>query len=103
MKNNPFFIPNGDKNCRLEELSDGVRVIYVLSCEKDYPSKTFTSKGKNYIERSYSIRYTNNMSDHIMRAYIQLKNSTMLELALYKHMLLTNKIKQLQNNLNTLC
>ena len=100
---NPFFILNLDKNCRLEELTNGVKVIYVLACDKDYPAKTFESKGKSYVERSYSIQYTNNMSDHIMRAYIQLKNSTMLELALYKHMLLLNKIKQLQNNLNTLC
>ena len=102
MNNNPFFIPNGDKNCRLEELSDGVKVIYVLSCDKDYPSKTFTSKGKNYVERSYSIRYTNNMSDHILRAYIQLKNSTMLELALWKHQKLMLKIQKLQTNLNNL-
>ena len=99
---NPFFIPNLDKNCRLEELPEGIKVIYVLSCEKDYPAKTFISKGKNYVQRSYSIRYTNNMSDHIMRAYIQLKNSTMLELALWKHQQILIKIKQLQNNLNTL-
>lgn len=102
MSNNPFFIPNGDKNCRLEELSDGVKVIYVLSCNKDYPAKTFNSKGKNYVERSYSIRYTNNMSDHIMRAYVQLKNSTMLELALWKHQQLMLKIQKLQTNLNNL-
>jgi hypothetical protein len=94
---NPFFIPNLDKNCRLEELPEGIKVIYVLSCEKDYPAKTFISKGKNYVQRSYSIRYTNNMS-----AYIQLKNSTMLELALWKHQQILIKIKQLQNNLNML-
>jgi hypothetical protein len=99
---NPFFIPNGDKNCRLVELPEGLKVVYVLSCEKDYPQKTFTSKGKNYVERSYSIRYTNNMSDHIMRAYMQLKNSTMLELAVWKQQQLTLKIKQLQYNLNSL-
>ena len=99
---NPFFIPNMDKNCKLQELPNGVKVIYVLACDKDYPAKTFESKGKSYVERSYSIQYTNNMSDHIMRAYSQLKNSTMLELALWKHMQLLNKIKQLQNNLNNL-
>lgn len=99
---NPFFIPNMDKNCKLQELTNGVKVIYVLACDKDYPAKTFESKGKSYVERSYSIQYTNNMSDHIMRAYSQLKNSTMLELALWKHMQLLNKIKQLQNNLNNL-
>ena len=101
-QNNPFFIPNLDKNCRLEELTNGVKIIYILACDKNYPAKTFESKGKSYVERSYSIQYTNNMSDHIMRAYIHLKNSTMLELALWKHQQLIIKIKQLQNNLNML-
>lgn len=102
MKNNPFFIPNGDKNCRLEELPNGIKVIYVLSCDKDYPAKTFESKGKWYVERTMTILYTAYMSDKIIRVYQQLKNSTMLELALYKYQKLQLKIKQLQNNLNNL-
>lgn len=99
---NPFFVPNLDKNFKLEELPEGIKCLYVLACDKNYPAKTFESKGKSYVQRSYSIRYTNNMSDHILRAYIQLKNSTMLELALWKHQQILLKIKQLQNNLNTL-
>ena len=101
-QNNPFFIPNMDKNCRLEELPHGIKLIYVLSCDKDYPYISFTSKGKNYIERAREIKYTNNMSDHIMKAYLHVKNMTMLELALYKHQKLLNKIKKLQTNLNSL-
>ena len=99
---NPFFIPNMDKNCRLEELPDGIKLIYVLSCDKDYPHVSFVSKGKSYVERVREIKYTNNMSNHIMKAYLHVKNMTMLELALYKHQKLLNKIKQLQTNLNSL-
>jgi hypothetical protein len=104
MKNcNPYFIPNLDKNCRLEELPDGLRVVYVLSCGKDFPHSTFKSKGKNYVERHLDLKYANNMSNYIMKAYLQLKNSTMLELALWKHQQLTDKIIKLQQNLNHLC
>ena len=43
---NPFFIPNGDKNCKLVELPDGLLLKYILSCDKNYPFATFESKGK---------------------------------------------------------
>ena len=72
-QNNPFFIPNMDKNCRLEELPNGIKLIYVLSCDKDYPHVNFTSKGKSYVERVREIKYTNNMSNHIMKAYLHVK------------------------------
>lgn len=41
------------------------------------------------------------MSDHIMKAYLHVKNMTMLELALYKHQNLQN-LKLQKQNLNSL-
>ena len=73
-----------------------------MSCDKDYPHYSFISKGKHYVERVREIKYTNNMSNHIMNAYLNVKNTTMLELSLFKHQKLINKIKILQNNLNSL-
>ena len=100
--NNPFFIPNQDKNCKLEELPNGIRLIYILSCEKNYPLKSFESKGKWYVQRHINIVYGCNMSNKILLAYKQIKNSTMLELALWKQQQLMIKIQKLQNNLNNL-
>ena len=99
-QNNPFFIPNLDKNFKLEEFPEGIMLKYILSCDKDFPKYSFVSKGKHYVERKYFISYKNNMSVHIFKGYNYLKNSTMLELALHKHELILTKIKQLQNNLN---
>lgn len=100
-QNSPFFIPNLDKNFTLEEKYNGLEARYVLACDHDYPYKTFTTK-KSYVSRSAFIPYQNNMSDKIMRVYLHLKNSTMLELALWKHQQITQKIIKLQANLNIL-
>lgn len=102
MNNNPFFIPNMDKNVKLKELPNGIEVSYILSCNKNYPLYTFESKGKKYVERKMFIAYTNNMSNQILKVYKHLKNSTMLELNLWNFQKLSLKIQQLQNNLNQL-
>lgn len=92
---NPYFLPNDDKNCRLEELPNGLRVVYILSCPETYPKRTFKSKNKWYVKRYIDILYTNNMSNVIFQAYLHLKRDTMLELALYKKQLIEQKIIQL--------
>lgn len=102
MANNPFFIPNGDRNCKLEEQPHGLTMSYVLPCDKNYPNKTFQSKNRWYVRRKHYIPYDSFMSDKIMRTYMFLKNSTMLELNLWNYQMLTNKIIKLQNNLNNL-
>ncbi len=92
---NPYFLPNDDKNCRLKELPDGLRIIYILSCPETYPKRSFKSKNKWYVKRYYDLKYTNNMSNVISQAYLYLKRDTMLELALYKKQLIEQKIIQL--------
>lgn len=90
--NSPFFVPNMGFNTKIEEYKEGVILKYILSCDKDYPRKTFNSKNKAYVERAVKIPYTNNMSNVIYNEYLKLKNSTMLELNNYKLNKLTNKI-----------
>ena len=92
---NPYFLPNDDKNCRLEELPFGLRLVYILSCPPEYPRRSFKSKNKWYVKRYVDIPYTNCMSDVIFQAYLHIKRNTMLELALYKKQLLEQKIIQL--------
>lgn len=92
---NPYFLPNDDKNCRLEELPFGLRVVYILSCPPEYLGRSFKSKGKWYVKRYIDIPYTNCMSNAIFQAYLHLKRDTMLELALYKKYLIEQKIMQL--------
>ena len=92
---NPYFLPNDDKNCRLEELPFGLRLVYILSCPETYPKRSFISKNKWYVKRYIDIPYTNCMSNAILQAYLYLKRDTMLELALYKKQLIEQKIIQL--------
>ena len=99
---NPYLIPNDDKNCRLEEIPNGIKLIYVLSCDKNYPHKSFCSKGKWYVKRDVSVLYCSNMGEKLRTMYYNIKYNTMLELALYKHSQILNKIQQLQSNLNNL-
>lgn len=97
MQNNPFFIPNEGRNFKVKELPYGVNCQYTLSCSKDFPKKTFVSKSnKAYYITSIEIRYTDNMSNHIYRAYKKLKYDMMLELALYKRKELNDKITSIQ-------
>jgi hypothetical protein len=92
---NPYKLPNDDKNCRLEEFPQGLRLHYVLSCTPDHPYKTFQSKGKWYVDRFVDIHYQNNMSNVILHAYYYLKRKTMLELRLFKKQKLDAEIDQL--------
>lgn len=92
----PFFIPNLGKNTKIEEVTNGVKLSYILSCDKEFPKKTFTNKNKTYYKNEVIIVYQNNMSDAICKEYYKLKNKMMLELNEFKIKKLQLKRVQLQ-------
>ena len=51
MRQSIFIIPNEKKNVKLEELENGLRMYYVLSCPKEFPNITFISKNKGCIKK----------------------------------------------------
>ena len=96
LNNSPFFIPNINRNVKIEEIETGIRLNYTLSCPKDFPNKTgITKKNKSYYRKSVEIQYQNNMSHHIYISYLKLKNQTMLDLAKFKEESIKNKVKYL--------
>jgi hypothetical protein len=99
---NLFNVPNLDKNVKLEELPNGIRLVYVLSCDKNYPKRVFYSKGKWYTKSYIDVNYSNKMGDQLNKAYLIIKNTVMLELALFKRQEILNKITILQNNLSNI-
>lgn len=47
INNCPFFVPNLGLNTKIEEITNGIKLTYTLSCDKDFPKKTFESKTKH--------------------------------------------------------
>ena len=96
LDNSPSFIPNINRNVKIEEIETGIRLNYTLSCPKDFPNKTgITKKNKAYYRTSVDIKYQNHMSNEIYTAYVRLKNKTMLELAKFKELKAIEKVHNL--------
>jgi hypothetical protein len=87
-----FSIPNIDKNVNLVEEVAGLRMHYVLPCPKTFPKLTFISKNKTWYKKTMFIPYGEHMSQRIHYAYMKLKLSTMVDLALYHQKLANDKV-----------
>ena len=95
-KSKIFDVTNLDKNVRLEELENGLRMYYTLPCPKNFPNLSFISKNKAYYQTTMIITYDRNMSKRLNHAYNKLKAYTMLELNRFKLLELTNKVNKLE-------
>ena len=94
----PYYIPNGDRNVRLVEKKTGLLMIYTLACPSNFNDISFRSNGKCYFRHGLFIPYQNDMGVAIEKAYIRLKNRTMLILATFKRQQLDIKIAGLVHN-----
>lgn len=96
MKQNIFNPTNLNKNVKLTEEINGIRMSYTLSCPKEFPAVTFISRNKAYYTRTLLVPYDLHMSKRLEFAYNYLKTNTMLELALYKQYLYNQKVASLK-------
>jgi len=90
-----FNVQNLEKNVSLIEEVSGIRMYYVLSCPKDFPNKTFFSSKKWWYRKTMLIPYGNHMSCRLNYAYMKLKYSTMVDLALFHQQLANKKVNAL--------
>lgn len=93
-----FFVPNLGLNTKIEEVTNGIKLTYTLSCDKEFPKRTFIKKNKTYYVKDEIILYQNNMSNAIWLTYQKLKNEMMLELNAFK----IRKLQEKQYNLKQL-
>lgn len=98
INNSLFYIPNLGMNVKVEEVTNGIKLYYTLSCDKKFPNKTFINKNKAYYVKDSIIPYQNNMSNAIWLTYQKLKNEMMLELNAFK----IKKLQEKQHNLKQL-
>ena len=98
VNNSPFNIPNLGMNVKVFELEYGIKLTYTLSCDKDFPRKTFTNKNKAYYVKEDIVIYQRYMSARLFESYLKLKNDMMLELNAFK----IQKLQQKQHCLKQL-
>lgn len=83
---------NLEKNVKLIEEETGLRMYYVLACPVNFPNKTFFSNKKWWYKKTMLIPYGNEMSRRLNYAYMKLKCSTMVDLALFHQQLANEKV-----------